>query len=152
METVIMKLPSPDKLDTLEAVQVFFDEIPDGMLLLDRRGRVHLANRAIEQLMQRPNDQIIKKSFGDTLGCIHTGDHPDGCGYGSICGDCFLLKAVKQTLRTRKPVQDVEGSLAMGIKDKGVVRPHLKSSVSPLTHHKRLYLIMSIIGTGDEET
>ncbi len=139
-----MNLPLDDKMETLESIQTFFDETPTGMFLLDRRGRVHLSNNAVEQLAQRPKEDMAGQSFGEALGCIHTLDHRDGCGYGSICGECFLLIAVKQALKTQQPVEAATGTLAMGLKGGGVVRPQLKAEVSPLTHQKRLYLVMSV--------
>ena len=139
-----MNFFEPDKLDSLDTVKALFDETAEGMFLLDRRGRVHLANEAIEQLTHCANDKIIEASFGEALGCIHILDHVDGCGYGSICGDCFLLKGMKEALRTRKPVEAAEGSLALGAGDGGVVRPQLKANIVPLRQERRMYLVMSL--------
>lgn len=145
-----MNLPPDDKINTLEDIQLFLDKTPAGMFLLDRRGRVHLSNNIVEQLSQRTKEEMAGQSFGEALGCIHTLDHRDGCGYGSICGDCFLLIGVKQALKTQQPVEAVEGTLAMGIRGKGVIRPQLKAEVTPLNHQKRLYLVMSVLETSSE--
>lgn len=139
-----MNFLETDKIDSLDTVRTFFDETPEGMFLLDRRGRVHMANAAIEQLTHRSNDKIIETSFGEALGCIHILDHADGCGYGSICGDCFLLKGMKEALRTRKPVESTEGSLALGVGDGGVIRPQLKADITPLRQERRMYLMVSL--------
>lgn len=144
-----MNLPSIDKLETMEAIQTFFDETPQGMFLLDRRGRVHLSNGVIEQMVGRAKDEMQGQSYGEALGCIHILDHRDGCGYGSICGDCFLNKGIKHTLKTQEPTPEIEGTLALGRKDRGVVRPGLKADVLPLTHQKRLYLVVSIVETSE---
>jgi hypothetical protein len=104
----------------------------------------------MEQISQRGRDEMTGHSFGEALGCIHTLDHRDGCGYGSICGDCFLLVGVKQALKTQQPVAAMEGTLAIGLKGQGVVRPQLKAEVTPLTHQKRLYLVMAIVDASNQ--
>ncbi len=144
-----MNLPSIDNLETMEAIQTFFDKTPQGMFLLDRRGRVHLSNGVIEQKVGRAKDEMQGQSYGEALGCIHILDHRDGCGYGSICGDCFLHKGIKQTLKSQEPTPEIEGVLALGRKDIGVIRPNLKADVIPLTHQKRLYLVVSIVETSE---
>lgn len=144
-----MNFPPAEKLDSMETIQAFLDETPQGMFLLDRRGRVHLSNSSLEQKAERSKDEMQGQSYGEALGCIHILDHRDGCGYGSICGDCFLHKGIKQTLKTQEPTHEIEGTLALGRKDKGVIRPILKADVLPLTHQKRLYLVVSIVGTSE---
>lgn len=144
-----MNLPPADEIDSIETIQTFFDETPQGMFLLDRRGRVHLSNSTIEQKAERSKGEMQGQSYGEALGCIHILDHRDGCGYGSICGDCFLHKGIKQTLKTQQPTLEIEGTLALGRKDRGVVRPILKADVVPLNHQKRLYLVVSITETSE---
>ncbi len=133
-----------ETVQSLNEMQTHFDAIPETMLMLDRRGRVHLTNPALEEMMGRPNSLILQKTFGVALGCIHTGDHPDGCMYGSICGDCFLHKAVKLALKLREPI-DAAGVLAIGRRGGGVERPHLQTHIIPWHDKRRLYLLMSII-------
>lgn len=145
-----MNLPPEDKIGTLDDIQTFLDKTPAGMFLLDRRGRVHLSNDMVEQLSHRTKEEITGQSFGEALGCIHILDHRDGCGYGSICGDCFLLIGVKQALKTQQPVEAVEGPLAIGIRGQGVIRPQLKAEITPLNLQKRLYLLMSVVETSGE--
>lgn len=138
-----MSIPNPETLESLDDVQAYFNASSDTTLLLDRRGKIHLANTALEKQMNRPNSLIMQKTFGDALGCIHTGDHPDGCMYGSICGDCFLHKAMKQALKTRVTVE-AAGVLAIGKPGGGVERPDLKTKIIPWFNVRRLYLIMSV--------
>ena len=138
-----MQLPSQDQFDSLETIRDYFAQSAEALLLLDRRGRVHLASPKLEEIMERPNAEIIEKTFGVALGCIHTGDHPDGCMYGSICGDCFLHVAFKQGLKTRHLVEN-QGILAVGLPEKGVTRPTLTTTIIPWFDKRRLYLIMGV--------
>ncbi len=146
-----MNIPPVDQFATIDDVQEFFDNSKEVLLLLDRRGRVHLTNQPLAEMMERPdNDQIMQKTFGEALGCIHIGDHPNGCMYGSICGDCALHVAMKQSLKTRGPVEDEEGMVAIGIPAKGVRRPILKTTVVPWSQKRKMFLIMEVVDTGRE--
>jgi len=148
-----MTIPPVDQFVAIEDVQTFFDGTSDVMLLLDRRGQVHVTNQALADMMQRPdNTKAMQKTFGEALGCIHIGDHPNGCMYGSICNDCVLHLALKHALKTRAPVENQEGMVAIGLPSQGVRRPILQTTITPWRQGRKMFLIMQVNDTGRDHT
>lgn len=87
---------------------------------------------------------ILHKTIGEALVCIHTGDHADGCGYGSICDNCFLIKAIRQSFKTKSPVEEVVGRLAVGI-DGQLKRLPMKITVVPVTFENFWHALVYVI-------
>ncbi|OQY47516.1 MAG: hypothetical protein B6242_04850 [Anaerolineaceae bacterium 4572_78] len=138
-----MFFPTTEQFETLESVQAFFDKMSDGLMLVDRKWYIKLVNSTVEKIMKRPKSKIIGLTIGEGLGCIHTGDSRDGCGYGSICGYCIVLNVIKYSLRSQKYVLKQKGKFAMGVGDK-LIRPRLDVSTHYLMIEGQRYVMMAI--------
>lgn len=133
-----------DNLDSLDSLQSVFYSASEGMFLVDRKLRVKLTNPVVEQMVGKPDGDLVSLTIGQVLSCIHIGDHADGCGYGSICGDCFLVNAIKQAIKGKKEVADIAGKLPIGI-DGILKRPKLTVSAFPLTYRGRWHAVTSVV-------
>lgn len=138
-----MTTQPPDEFSDPIALQAHFNEASNVLLLVDRKARVKQANQAAGQIVEKSLESIKGVSYGEGLGCIHIGDHPDGCGYGSICGDCFIHQAVKRSFKTKQPVEASVGVLSISSRE-GVKRPQWKVSTSPVSYEGRLHALISI--------
>ncbi|MEN6576011.1 MAG: PAS domain S-box protein [Phycisphaerales bacterium] len=79
----------------LEAV---FRCVPTMMLVVDRESRVCRANQAFLEAGARSVDGIAGLRIGEALGCLHTSDDPEGCGFGPACARCPVRAIVNETL------------------------------------------------------
>jgi PAS domain S-box-containing protein len=76
-----------------------FSAAPVGLLLLDENSIVSKSNKAVSKLVLRDPAEIIGKRAGGGLGCIHSMETPDGCGFSESCPDCVLRKSVEDVLK-----------------------------------------------------
>jgi PAS domain S-box-containing protein len=88
-------------------VQVF-RAAPVGLLLLDEETVVRDANASAAALVLRDPAELIGKRSGGALECVHSGEHPRGCGFGGACPGCPLRSAIEGVLRTGEYVHGVE--------------------------------------------
>ncbi len=79
-----------------------YDNAPFSMLLLDGQQRVRRANRAAGAVFGAgAADELIGKSVGEVMGCPVVCGGSAECGADSVCCDCALHLAVRDTLCQR---------------------------------------------------
>lgn len=76
-----------------------FSAAPVGLLLLDEDSVISNTNQAICNLLLRDPAEIIGKRAGGDLGCVHSMESPDGCGFSASCPDCTLRKSIESALK-----------------------------------------------------
>ena len=76
-----------------------FSAAPVGLLLLDENSIISKTNKAVSNLVLRDPGDIIGKRAGGGLGCVHSMETPDGCGFSESCPDCVLRKSVEEALK-----------------------------------------------------
>ncbi len=82
---------------TFEAV---FTSAPIMMLLLDQDRTVRAANPAAQQLITLPDQEGGCTRFGSAIHCVHSGDSPNGCGFGPECAYCPIRRIIEETFQT----------------------------------------------------
>jgi PAS domain S-box-containing protein len=75
-----------------------FSAAPVGLLLLDENRMISNSNRAIGGMLLREPAEIIGKTAGGGLGCVHNMESPNGCGFSDSCPDCVLRKSIESVL------------------------------------------------------
>src|ERR1035438_6443934 len=76
-----------------------FSAAPVGLLLLDENSIISKSNKAVSNMVLRDPADIIGKRAGGGLGCIHSMETPDGCGFSDSCPDCVLRKSIEDVLK-----------------------------------------------------
>ncbi|MBU0691404.1 PAS domain S-box protein [bacterium] len=84
------------------------DYAPVMMCMLDDERNLIRANRALEEFIEKPISESQREQGFGLLGCIHSSDHPKGCGFGLHCSDCPVNYALKETLDTGKSFRGLE--------------------------------------------
>jgi hypothetical protein len=78
-----------------------FEAYPAATYLVDGDVVVQLANRAGRALAAlREGEPVPRRRGGDLLRCVHSTEHPDGCGRAAACRTCVVRGAVGAALET----------------------------------------------------
>ncbi len=133
--------------DNLTAV---FASAPVGMLLIDEETVIVEANSVAAQMVRRNPAEIIHQRAGAGLGCIHSHEHPNGCGYTQACPSCPLRQSITQVLSLGARVQGVEvhPTLLIGGREE---RRWLQVSAEPVLLHGRKHAVVAIEDITDKK-
>ena len=94
-------------------LSAILDHAPIIMALVDRERRVRKINRVAADFTNRPVERMIGLRGGEALGCLHSLDNPQGCGFGPSCARCQIRLTVVDTFETGHTHQQVEATLPM---------------------------------------
>ncbi|MFA5042878.1 MAG: PAS domain S-box protein [Kiritimatiellia bacterium] len=112
-------------------LQMIFDAVNVGLLLVDEKGVVKRINKVISRWMGSGRPASGNSQPGDILGCIHALDNPAGCGRTPHCDTCPIRGAFESVLRSGKPVHGVEAEATLSIAG-SQVRLWLDFSIDPV--------------------
>jgi len=82
-------------------LQLIFDSVPIGMVILDENIRIIQANNTMRKLLQdKQQSTLIGTKFDDCMGCDSSLE--SGCAEVSHCDICHVKEAIEGVLRTGK--------------------------------------------------
>jgi nitrogen fixation/metabolism regulation signal transduction histidine kinase len=70
------------------------DAMPDMVMVLNGNRQIVAANRAFLATLRATVGEVVEKRPGEAIGCVHSGEGPDGCGTGPCCATCGAVHAV----------------------------------------------------------
>jgi len=71
-------------------LEAIFNAAPISMTILDENRLIKQINESAVKMFGIKRENILYKSFGDCLGCIHSLDDDAGCGQRPLCRKCEL--------------------------------------------------------------
>lgn len=77
-------------------VEALFDAYPAATLLVDADVRVEHINDSARQLLGSVSN--LNRRGGELLHCVHSDEHPQGCGHAKACEDCVVRGSVAAAL------------------------------------------------------
>ncbi len=92
-------------------LQMIFDAVSVGMLLVDSSGNVKRVNSVIADWIGKGLGKVGKTQPGDILQCIHALKDKAGCGKTGYCAHCSIRNTLKSVLHTGDSVHDIETEL-----------------------------------------
>jgi signal transduction histidine kinase len=78
------------------------------MAVLNRQRNLVYANSAFTDFTGVPEKELIGGRACGVFGCINSFDNPDGCGFGTECKSCGLLRAIEDSFETGRTNKDIE--------------------------------------------
>ncbi|MHB8773217.1 MAG: response regulator [Syntrophales bacterium] len=127
-----------------------FASSPIGMLLLDGDLTIIDANAAVAAMIGRPAEEIIRRRGGSGLGCIHSTDHPQGCGFAPACPLCPLRQALTGILATGSSVRGAEMQVTLSVAGREH-RPWLRVSAERVRVNHRTHIIVVLDNITDRK-
>ncbi|AFM24616.1 PAS domain S-box protein [Desulfomonile tiedjei] len=97
--------------DREHELAAIYENAPLVMVLVDDERKVRKANIPAAKLAGTSTSEMIGKRGGEALGCLHSMDAPEGCGFGPSCGQCTVRRTVLDTFKTGISHHEVEASL-----------------------------------------
>jgi len=94
-------------------LSTIFDHAPVVMMLVDRDLTLHRINRAGIALTHRPPGALLGKCIGSALGCLHSLEHPQGCGFSPACKTCGVAQAIGASFDDETPTRTTEARLPL---------------------------------------
>lgn len=85
------------------ATQSLLDAIPLTVFLLNSKRQIVAVNQRSLKAFGDRIDAIIGKRPGELIGCVHSGDGPDGCGTSVACKACGAVNSILQSQETQFP-------------------------------------------------
>ncbi|MCE5340059.1 MAG: PAS domain-containing sensor histidine kinase [Planctomycetaceae bacterium] len=90
-----------------KSLEVIFDAVPVGLLLVDDNLNVDRVNEAIRRRIGKSYKEIINNSICDVLNCKIAADN-EKCHDESHCGQCLLKTNINNVFKTSKSVEELE--------------------------------------------
>lgn len=88
-------------------LQMIFDTVDVGMLLIDESGRVRRVNNVLAKWLGKNPASFADEQLGNALGCINSFKNK-GCGYNKNCLLCPIRGILKSALNKEKSIHGVE--------------------------------------------
>lgn len=79
---------------TADLVKLLLDSIPDAAMILDAERRVIMANTRLMEVFDLTPEQVVNRRPGEAFGCFFAGENPGGCGAGTHCTVCGMLRSI----------------------------------------------------------
>jgi signal transduction histidine kinase/DNA-binding response OmpR family regulator len=131
-------------------LQMIFDVVNVGMLLIDQDGVVKRINNTASQWVKKDLQRSFDSKPGNLLGCIHAVTDPAGCGHTLHCAACPIRNTFESVLRSGQSIHDIDAEVTLMI-DGNEVCLWVRVSVDPLVQDGKRYAILSINNITDRK-
>lgn len=134
-------------------VERLFSASPAGFLLVNENVEIVDANQKILSLVGRKPEEVRGKRAGGGLGCIHSTEVPEGCGFSGFCRDCPLRYCIETALRENAGIPETEISLSLVV-DNSLREFWFRISADPVEINGGRHIVITledITGTGSNE-
>ncbi|MEI6209573.1 MAG: ATP-binding protein, partial [Desulfuromonadales bacterium] len=129
------------KLSELDAI---YTHTPMMMCLVDSDRRILYANPAFRVIQGFSEEELVGGHACGVFGCVNAKDDPQGCGYGTQCRDCTLLKAIEDTFQTGTGHSNEEHFITVNYKENQRNFTFLGSTVLIYSGEQR-HLLLSLL-------
>ena len=124
-------------------LQMIFDAVNVGLLLIDEGGAIKRSNNVVAQWTDKDFSELINLQPGDALSCIHALSDPAGCGHTPFCNNCRIRQTFESVLKTGQPVHNIEVETTLHLRDEPV-RLWLDISADPIAVDGKKHVILAL--------
>jgi PAS domain S-box-containing protein len=131
-------------------LKAIFEASPVGMLLMDENTVVTTVNDVAARLASKTAAEMVNRQPGDSLGCVHVGEDPKGCGNSPSCPSCQIRATIEGVLASGQPARGLEVQPTL-VSGETRVCPWLEISAEPVTIDGKRHVLASIINITDRK-
>jgi PAS domain S-box-containing protein len=124
-------------------LQMIFDTVNVGMLLIDEHGVVVRVNNVVACWASKDPQTLCMSQPGDILKCVHSVEDHAGCGHSSYCHACPIRNTFESVLRSGKAIHGIEAEVLFLV-DGNQVRRWLELSADPVMIDKKQQTILAL--------
>lgn len=145
--------------ETLEAQRVvvlsetlvrgMLDAFPEPAVVMNEDRQILVANRRMEQLLERTGEEMLGCRLGEVLRCEHAHEEPYGCGTTRFCRNCGAAKATVELVSTGRSA--TEECRILRESDSGLPALDLLVWASPLEVRGQRFMIFAVRDTSSEK-
>jgi PAS domain S-box-containing protein len=125
-------------------LQVIFDTVPVGMLLIDENTQITHVNNVVAKLLGKEASEMIGHQPGNALCCIHSGAAATECGRAAACRDCPARSAVASVLNEGREIRNVELTMRLMIGGEEKT-PCFAATVTPVVMEGKQYALLALM-------
>lgn len=128
--------------------RVIFDAMPMPVFVVDEDVSILEYNSAAAALLGNDRRKVLQRKGGEILHCLHSTEHPQGCGHSGVCGDCVVRRSVQASAKGLVVTRE-QAKLELVTNGK---RSHVDVRVSsrPLQYEKHSYVLLILEGLNDK--
>jgi PAS domain-containing protein len=129
-------------LEEARFLRSLLDAIPSFVFAVDEDVRILEYNTAVDGLLGKGRQDILRRRGGDLLHCIHATETPGGCGQAPFCRNCVIRNGVNEVFRGQSCVRR---RMKMELLSEGKTNDlHALITVSPFGHNGRRFALLVI--------
>nr|WP_049891104.1 PAS domain S-box protein [Methanohalobium evestigatum] len=107
--TILTDITGQNEID--DELKAVYENVPVVIMLVDSDRRILKLNKNAELFAGSSAKNLKGLRGGDALGCLHSLDDPEGCGFGPHCKNCKVRNTVLDTFNTGTNYNNVEVNL-----------------------------------------
>lgn len=81
------------------------DAIPEAIFVVDQSLRIVDANTTAASMFFGDKKSVLRRISGEVLYCVHSREHPEGCGRSESCQDCMVHNSVMAAMGGRRVIR-----------------------------------------------
>ncbi len=131
-------------------LKAIYENAPVMMAVIDQNRNLLFANPAFTNFTGVPEAELIGGRACGVFGCINAFDDPQGCGFGSQCKACMLLKSIEDSFLTGKTHKDIEYNTTLKCNNT-LKEISLIGSTAPINFAGKSLLLLSFVDISDRK-
>ncbi|MDX9752773.1 MAG: PAS domain S-box protein [bacterium] len=124
-------------------LQLIFDAVQVGMLLLDANGDITRVNQVAARLVGKDVVDMLSRQPGDGLCCVHALSILQGCGHAEACPQCPIRNSFNYVRETGNPVRGLETAQRLIIAGEEKLF-YFSLSATPLVLDEKKHILLAI--------
>ncbi|MFA5331079.1 MAG: response regulator [Methanoregula sp.] len=141
--TLLQAIRKKNAERSLDTYAKIFSTIPVGLILVNENLEIRQASKTLARMILREPADVIGEQAGAGIGCIHSHEVPEGCGFSRFCPDCPLRNSIKKILETGISAHDKIFRLTLLIGGKPDERM-IRVNAGPVVLDNSRYVIVAI--------
>ena len=131
-------------------LRAIYDNAPVMMAVIDENRNLLFANPSFTAFTGVPEAELTGGRACGVFGCINAAEDPKGCGFGTNCKACSLLRSIEDSFINGSTHKDIEYNTTL-VRNNTEKAISLLSSVAPIRFAGKRLLLLSFIDISERK-